>query len=126
MSAENNRGALLAELLLALALVTITLVVVASMFPFAYRADQKAWTKSGAQSVCASTVEQLKGADFDSIVAENRTVQKGDTTYRLEIEVSDHLPPTIKRKSVICRVKWETQSGIESFQQTFSIARYGR
>ena len=123
---SRQKGALLAEVILAFALIVITLVVVASMFPFAYRADQKAWKKSRAQSLCEAVSEEFRGAEFETLSTENRTVNIDGQEYRIAISVTDQLPPLVKRKAVNCVVKWDTQNGVDSYSQSFVIARFSR
>ena len=65
--AKHQSGLSLAEIILCLALVIGTLVLIAGLFPFSYQADQKAWKKSSAQRIAASTIERLRGEDFDTI-----------------------------------------------------------
>lgn len=124
---RHNRGGLLLEVLLALGLVTVTLVVVAGVFPFSYTADQKAWTFATAQRLAASEIESLRGDDFDSLAGRVGMATVDGTTYRLETTVSDYdSPPKNKRKLVTCRVIWQSKKGPETLVRDCVLVRLDR
>ena len=123
-SARHRRGLSLAEIILCLSLVVGTVVLIAGLFPFSYQADQKAWKKSSAQRIAASTIERMRGEDFDTISSGFAIVKVEQTPFEVTITVADSTPPPVKSKSVICEVAWRTPTGPERYLQETRIADF--
>lgn len=120
-----NRGGILLEVLLALGLVTLTLVVVAGVFPFSYNAERSAWRFAAAQRLVASEIEIMRGLEFEQIETrvEVRTVD--EIPFRLETTVSEfETTPKVKRKVVVCRAVWESKKGVETLSRTTVLVQF--
>lgn len=99
---SRRTGGLLAEVLLALGLIVMTLVVVAAVFPFSYKADRKAWQKMTAQRLVLSEVEALRGAPFESVADFSRTVKVDNIDYIINLKVTPESASPVKVKNVRC------------------------
>lgn len=127
MRRQRLSGGLLLEVLVALGLVTMTLVVVAGVFPFSYTADRKAWNFTTAQRLVASELDSLRGEEFDNVVSRVNVVNVETTTYRIETTVNDYdTPPKNKRKLVTCRIVWQSKKGPETLVRDCVLARLNR
>ena len=121
-----DRGLSLAEIILCLSLVVAVLVLIAGIFPFSYKVDQKAWKLSSAQRIASSTLERLRGQEFDTLAGGFAVVQVEQVPFEVTVTVSDSTPPPVKSKSVICEVQWETKNGRETYLQETRIADFYR
>lgn len=101
-------------------------MLVAGVFPFSYQADQKAWKKSSAQRIASSTIERMRGEEFDSLASGFALVQVENVPYEVTVVVTDSSPEPVKAKNVVCEVVWRTRTGTEKFVQETRIARFYR
>lgn len=124
--AKLESGALLSEVLLALALVIAVVVMIAGIFPYSYRVDQKAWRKSSAQRLLGSTIEQIRGQAFEEVASSSNTVMVEQVPFRVNVTVSDTTPEPVKSKTVHCTVTWDSSQGEESFAQETRVAKFYR
>ena len=118
----KNSGGLLAEVLLALGLIVMTLVVVAAVFPFSYKADRKAWQKMTAQRLVLSEVEALKGAPFESIADRSRSLKVDNVDYVIDVAVTPEGVSPVKVKNGRCEAvfssgRWAVETKIARIQR---------
>lgn len=112
-------GAVLAEVLIALALLIPVIVMVAGLFPYSFSVDKEAWNQRTAQSLARSALEEARGTRFDDLVDFERSLLKDGTTYRVAVRVVDvHQDPAdptrpVIEKSVTCEVSWPRKHGAE-------------
>ncbi|HIB69631.1 MAG TPA: hypothetical protein EYO33_32280 [Phycisphaerales bacterium] len=118
----KRSGGLLAEVLLALGLLVMTLVVVAAVFPFSHKADRKAWQKMTAQRLVLSQVEAIRGAPFESVVDSSRSVKVDNTDYLIRVKVTPESATPVKVKSIRCEAvfpsgRWSLETRVARIQR---------
>lgn len=127
MSRRATGGGLLLEVLLALGLVTLTLVVVAGVFPFSYNAERSAWRFATAQRLLASEVESLRSQEFNDLATRVNVHTVDEIPFRLETTVNDfETTSKVKRKIVVCRVIWESKKGVEILSRETILVQLNR
>jgi type II secretory pathway pseudopilin PulG len=118
------RGALLAELLIALALLIMVTVLVAGLFPYSFSVDRHAWNQRTAHSLARSALERTRGQRFEQMASFQQTVSKDGTNFVVEVQVSEaSLPLEEREKDVVCTVTWPRQNGVDRFVMQTRVAR---
>ena len=119
----EQRGSLLTEVLIALALLIPVVVLVAGLFPYSFSVDRKAWNERSAQSLARSEIEECRGRKFEDIPAlTNLVVVKDGTTFSIETRVDDISPPG-REKDVKCTVTWPAKHGTGQLVLQSKIAK---
>lgn len=127
MRKRNRHGGLLLEVLLALSLVTLTVVTISGVLPFSYNASRSAWRFSTAQRLLASEIETLRGEKFEDIATRVNMRTIDGTPFRVETAVSDfETTPKVKRKLVDTRVIWESKKGTETLSRQTVLVHFRR
>lgn len=117
----STRGALLAEVLIALALLVMIIVMVAGLFPYSFSVDRHAWNQRTAQSLARSAIEEARGRRFDDLVNSTHSVlKKGpweDTAgtqfavdVRVDVEPAGTPSADAREKTVLCKVSWHSKN----------------
>ncbi|MCA9780095.1 MAG: hypothetical protein KC800_25385 [Candidatus Eremiobacteraeota bacterium] len=122
----SQRGLSLAEIILCLSLVVAVLVLIAGIFPFSYNVDQKAWRMGSAQRIASSTLERLRGQEFDTLASGFAVVKVEQVPFEVTVTVTDSTPDPVKSKNVVCEVAWDTKNGRERYLQETRIADFHR
>ena len=117
-------GAVLTEVLIALALLIPVIVMVAGLFPYSFSVDRKAWNQRTAQSLARSAMEEARGQRFDDLMSFNRTHSKDGTTFGVEVRVTDvGTPPDVREKDVVCTVTWPRKNGVDTIVVSSKVAK---
>ena len=121
---DSARGALLTEVLIALALLIPVVVLVAGLFPYSFSVDRKAWNNRTAQSLARSALEEARGLDFDNLATFQRSVTKDGTTFSVAVTVTEvGTPPDVREKNLLCTVTWPRKNGVDVLTLETKVAK---
>lgn len=129
---RRSTGALITEVLIALALLVPVVVLVAGMFPYSFSIDARTWNTRTAQSLARSAFEKARGEKFEDLIGFNEVVTRNNTPFTIDVRVTPievaspaggTAPPDVREKVVVCTVTWPRNNGTDTLLEETRIPK---